>query len=568
MPFINSLVVSPWVLWSFGVITAVLLALLLVYSRQLRQALNIQRQKLKESEDARKSALDLISQQHGVINNVGKQIQACLAQELSKQNSYLNQTFIAKDRRLSSRDNWNQIVSLTERLFHFSLRESSRPSAQQLVYSSDVVQKNRKLLEAMCVSYKQTLRLIESRHGLLPLPQGFLDKIIRGALHALLKVGCEGAEIQLFVDCSKLGVQFRFEAYGDGLSQNDVTRIEVAAKVAPNLHYSKRSQDDEEGLNLASVKRLIDDVDGSIQIITARNYTTRLFISLPIIGCELNHSAVLKEVKNANHQAFLNLSSSFTRYSVLIVDMEDLAQIQIHRTLQSKFDCFACKKPLDTLQMIHNLSPDIVYLEQSINDIGCVELIRLIRNNHKTRLLPIVVSCGISSQSFKLAALRAGANHIIDKPVAMAELELVLTRLAQNGEEIAEQVGEELSKYHSDKVLIPEPVEEEKEADFMARFNEMIAENYANENFTREHAGNHLNVTLRTLNRRLKNTYSHNFNEYLKKYRLEKGKELLLKGDPVSEVAFQVGFSAPSYFSTCFRAEYGITPSQMMANCA
>jgi AraC-like DNA-binding protein len=51
----------------------------------------------------------------------------------------------------------------------------------------------------------------------------------------------------------------------------------------------------------------------------------------------------------------------------------------------------------------------------------------------------------------------------------------------------------------------------------------------------------------------------------LKKYRLEKGKALLLSGEQISDTAFSVGFSAPSYFSTCFRAEYGISPSQLIA---
>lgn len=220
--------------------------------------------------------------------------------------------------------------------------------------------------------------------------------------------------------------------------------------------------------------------------------------------------------------------------------------------------------------MIHNTKPDVIYIEQSTPSLGAIELIRLIRNNPQTHDLPILVACSLSSQSFKLSALEVGASQVISKPIVQQELQLILASLVQQKKMLEDRVGEKLTEYHRQQLSTPAPYDasDEKEQSFIERFNAMISENYSNECFTREIAATHMNVTERTLNRRLKDVYSHNFNEYLKKYRLEKAKVLLNKGYQINEVAFDVGFNSPSYFSTCFKAEYSISPSQLVSNCA
>ncbi|BDX06717.1 helix-turn-helix domain-containing protein [Planctobacterium marinum] len=68
----------------------------------------------------------------------------------------------------------------------------------------------------------------------------------------------------------------------------------------------------------------------------------------------------------------------------------------------------------------------------------------------------------------------------------------------------------------------------------------------------------------RQLNRKLSALVDYNFCEYLRKYRLQKSKELLLSGKQVTEVAYDVGFNSPSYFSSCFKAEFEQTPREFV----
>jgi AraC-like DNA-binding protein/CheY-like chemotaxis protein len=378
-------------------------------------------------------------------------------------------------------------------------------------------------------------------------------------------------ELTLTSECDGTHFHIKLTGFGPGLTDLEVKKIGFSAKLSPDLLFSKRAHDAENDVNLASAQRIIESNGGSIKLVSAINYMTTVFVAFPIDACDVLSLKNSKSVTEPGEKSQLAISkTSLSKPSILIVDEDQQSQRLLHQSLQGHFTCLACTRALDSLQMIHNTKPELVYIEQSTASLGAIELIRLIRNNPQTQALPILVSCSLSSQSFKLAALEVGASQVISKPIVQLELKLLLNSLVQHKQVLEDKVGEKLTEYHSQQLSmrLPSDVDDEKEQDFIERFNDMITENYSNECFTREIAAKHMRVTERTLNRRLKDVYSHNFNEYLKKYRLEKAKVLLSKGYQINEVAFDVGFNSPSYFSTCFKAEYSISPSQLVSNCA
>jgi AraC-like DNA-binding protein/CheY-like chemotaxis protein len=555
----------------FDTFLLVLLFCTLFWAQHYRLALDKAKERQAKMAEQKKHALELVTQQQLSINAIGKQMQVSLAQELEKQSAYLTQPYVDQDRRQSSRKNWNNIVKLSERLTHFSLRELSRSSSPKLTSTSSVLAANVEFLKSICQSYQQTLLLNNGKQAYLSLSTGVLDKVLRGLLHALAKTSDANTEVTLTTDCDGTHFHLRLTGFGPGLTDLEVKKIGFSAKLSPDLLFSKRAHDTENDVNLASAQRIIESNGGNIKLVSAINYMTTVFVSFPIYACDVLSFKNAKSVAAKDDRSHLAISkTSLAKPSVLIVDEDLQSQRLLHQSLQGHFTCLACTRALDSLHMIHNTRPEIVYIEQSTPSLGAIELIRLIRNNPQTQALPILVACSLSSQSFKLAALEVGASQVISKPIVQLELRLLLNSLVQHKQILEDRVGEKLTEYHSQQLSmrLPSDSDDEKEQDFIERFNDMITENYSNECFTREIAAKHMRVTERTLNRRLKDVYSHNFNEYLKKYRLEKAKVLLSKGYQISEVAFDVGFNSPSYFSTCFKAEYSISPSQLVSNCA
>lgn len=96
---------------------------------------------------------------------------------------------------------------------------------------------------------------------------------------------------------------------------------------------------------------------------------------------------------------------------------------------------------------------------------------------------------------------------------------------------------------------------------FLDKLDHVILANLMQTDFDMSALAREMCMSHKTLYRRVKTLTGMTANEYVRKHRLAKALQLLREGNNVSEVAFQCGFNSPSYFTRCFKAEYGVTPS-------
>ena len=98
---------------------------------------------------------------------------------------------------------------------------------------------------------------------------------------------------------------------------------------------------------------------------------------------------------------------------------------------------------------------------------------------------------------------------------------------------------------------------------FLRKLGEVVEANLQNEQFSVEELANQMNMSRSNLHRKLKQSSGQTANQFIREYRLERAMELLKKdGRPISEVAYEVGFSSPSYFTSCFTEHYGYPPGE------
>ncbi|MFT5277515.1 MAG: AraC-like DNA-binding protein/signal transduction histidine kinase [Glaciecola sp.] len=544
-----------------------ILAYLIIYKKwfQTNQLLKAELNSFKLRE---KEILEAVTFQQVSVTKIGETIQTIIAQEFELQNSSLFETDSNTERRETSKSSWHKVLELSERLAHFTLRNVQRKENGHTVNSESVFAENQAMLMSIVNAKQQQLHYVKCGHALLNLPVGALDKIVRGIIFHASKAADPNTTLCLSCDLAQASFNFSIRGWGKGISAQEIHNINVSVRTNPRFHFAKRAQDNEGDLNLASVRRLVMQFGGSVKIASGLGYGTAIYVSLPILACSVSNYVVPTSLSLPFTEQQTLLGNA--KHNVLIIDQNETSQIILHRALQKNYGCYACTSPLESMQMIRHLQPSVILIDQMLQDIECLELIKLIRENPLTQSIPIVVCCGIAAQSFKLSVLSVGASHLIEKPIVQKELELTLKGLIQQQYLVAEKVGEKLSEYHSQQLDVPEPgaVGSGKDKEFIIRFNDMMDENYSNEGFTREIAADHMNVCLRTLNRRLSEHYSHNFKEHLKKYRLKKAKSLLSKGYTINEASFEVGFNSASYFSTCFKAEYGFSPSRIVTRCA
>lgn len=101
---------------------------------------------------------------------------------------------------------------------------------------------------------------------------------------------------------------------------------------------------------------------------------------------------------------------------------------------------------------------------------------------------------------------------------------------------------------------------------FVEKLSKEVEKRISNTDLDVEKLAESMSMSRRTLNRKLAAKLHSSANEFIRKYRLQKAASMLLTEYTISQTAFTVGFESPSYFTKCFKEEYGVTPSIFIAS--
>ena len=108
-------------------------------------------------------------------------------------------------------------------------------------------------------------------------------------------------------------------------------------------------------------------------------------------------------------------------------------------------------------------------------------------------------------------------------------------------------------------------IKEEIVDDFLKRISQHIQDNLDNQDFSVDDLVQYSGMNRNAMNKKLKSMTNKTAVKLIREIRLEKAKSLLMKnGKNVSEIAFEVGFKDPNYFSVCFREQFGVPPSDIL----
>ena len=112
--------------------------------------------------------------------------------------------------------------------------------------------------------------------------------------------------------------------------------------------------------------------------------------------------------------------------------------------------------------------------------------------------------------------------------------------------------------------IVDIPEEGQKTDVFIARFREVVERRMTDSELSVEDLADDMNLSRVQLYRKVKALTGSSPVELLRTARLNRGYQLLLTTDKtVSEVAYAVGFSAPAYFTKCFKDEFGMVPGDV-----
>ena len=205
--------------------------------------------------------------------------------------------------------------------------------------------------------------------------------------------------------------------------------------------------------------------------------------------------------------------------------------------------------------------PDIIISDVMMPKKDGFELCQTLKSDFRTCHIPIVLLTAKADVLSKISGLEHGADAYIAKPFNTMELRVCLRKLIELREKL--KVKFRLMTISPSPVALPINPDEV----FMSNLKELLNRKTGDEDFDTNQLAHLLGLSRIQLFRKLKALTGQSASHILRSFRLNKAKELIQSTSlNISEIAFEVGFKDPAYFSRAFVSEFGYAPSTLRTN--
>ena len=203
--------------------------------------------------------------------------------------------------------------------------------------------------------------------------------------------------------------------------------------------------------------------------------------------------------------------------------------------------------------------PDLIVSDISMPEMNGIDLCKKIKTDSRTTHIPVILLTALIGEEQQLKGLETGANDYMTKPfnfeILLSKIKNQLTQQQQTKKTYQKQVEVKPSD-----VVAESPTEK-----FMQQVLELVEKNISEPDFSVEDMSRAMFMSRVALYKKLLLLTGKTPIEFIRHVRLKRAAQLLKNGDmTVSEVAYEVGFNSPKYFSKYFKAEYDKLPSVYM----
>jgi DNA-binding response OmpR family regulator len=207
--------------------------------------------------------------------------------------------------------------------------------------------------------------------------------------------------------------------------------------------------------------------------------------------------------------------------------------------------------------------PDLVISDLMMPRMDGLELCRRLKTDQRTSHIPVILLTARAGGESRLEGLETGADDYLTKPFDPRELRVRVRNLIEGRQKLRQQFGRQVTL--EPKAIAITSADEK----FLARAVETVEAHLGNPDFSVERFEEAMTMSKLQLYRKLKALTDQSPSEFIRNLRLKRAAALLAaRSGSVAEITYEVGFNNLSYFAKCFRAAYGVSPSEYAGGAA
>ena len=249
---------------------------------------------------------------------------------------------------------------------------------------------------------------------------------------------------------------------------------------------------------------------------------------------------------------------------LVVEDNEELLALML-QVLSKNYHVFTAKNGKQAINIIMKEKLDLVVSDVMMPIMDGIELTKQLKSDKSFWQLPIILLTAKNKEEDKTEAYAAGADAYITKPFKFEELEVRINALLANRKKMIEKIQAEVSLQTSTESETQTALHlSNPDQAFITRATEVVMQHLADGDYNRESFAKDMVMSESTLYNKVKATTGQTVIAFITSIRLKEAQRII-QSNPnilISDVATQVGFNTPKYFSKCFKKEFGVFPKE------
>lgn len=400
-----------------------------------------------------------------------------------------------------------------------------------------------------------------------------IKQILTNLISNAVKFTPSGGDIQVRLKTKRKHLQIEIRDTGIGISKKDLPRI-FDRFYQVDSSITRRSEGS--GIGLAHTRELVRMMEGQILVQSELGQGTTFLIMLPIRKEAPIIAAPIEKAKTEVGDVVLteytagqttNVAKKETKKELpqlLIIEDNPDVVFYLQSCLEKQYDLDVAYNGAIGLEKALKNIPDIIISDVMTPGKDGYEVCDILKNDERTSHIPIILLTAKAGAASRLEGLLAGADVYLSKPFLKKELFIRLEKLLELRRKLQNRYAglalEPLNRRTIDDLIaLKAPSIEDI---FLRKINDHILDNLSDADFGYLQLASKMQLSKSQLFRKLKALTGKSPAIYIRSIRLQKGKELLQNPDlSIAEIAYEVGFKDPAYFSRTFSQEFGITPN-------
>lgn len=218
----------------------------------------------------------------------------------------------------------------------------------------------------------------------------------------------------------------------------------------------------------------------------------------------------------------------------------------------------------EALRVLKAYNVDFIISDLMMPVMDGVELLRRVRSDFSISHIPFLMLTAKTSDEARFESYKMGADAYLLKPFDENMLLARIASILENRRRFQQRFSIDMN---ADSLELSEENSGDKK--FLERAMRVVKENYKNPDFEVGDFINEMGISKSLLNKKMQSLTGQSAGQFIRNYRLNLARELLLKNKVnrtmnISEIAYAVGFNDPKYFTRCFTKHFNVTPSSLM----